>query len=175
VTPVSDAIAMNSARDGEEPLDRRLVAELPALRAYLRRIAGRGAVAGEVEDLAQESLTRALSYRASFDPARALGPWLRGVALRAFLDQKLRRARAPGAIEEEPAATGAAAELRVEQREELVRALEVLGAAEREVLLRFHARSQSIKEIAAELALPEGTVKSHLHRARRRLAEGGRS
>jgi len=39
------------------------------------------------------------------------------------------------------------------------------------VLLRFHQREESVAEIASLLALPEGTVKSHLSRARHKLAQ----
>jgi len=46
-----------------------------------------------------------------------------------------------------------------------------LAAVERDVLLRFHRDGRSVREIARALGMPEGTVKSHLHRARRRLAE----
>jgi RNA polymerase sigma-70 factor (ECF subfamily) len=46
-----------------------------------------------------------------------------------------------------------------------------LSSLERALLLRFHAQGRSVHELAAELGLPEGTIKSHLHRARRKLAE----
>lgn len=44
-------------------------------------------------------------------------------------------------------------------------------AIERRVLLEFHQDGRSVREIARALGSPEGTVKSDLHRARRRLAE----
>ena len=50
-----------------------------------------------------------------------------------------------------------------------------LSPVEREVMVRFHQREQLIVEIARELRTPEGTVKSHLHRARRKLAQNTRS
>jgi DNA-directed RNA polymerase specialized sigma24 family protein len=39
------------------------------------------------------------------------------------------------------------------------------------VVERFHTQGRPIPEIAAEMGIPEGTVKSHLHRARRRMQE----
>ena len=46
---------------------------------------------------------------------------------------------------------------------------------EREVLLRFHRDEASVEEIARQLPMPAGTVKSHLHRARARLRTAKRS
>lgn len=154
-------------------LDDRLVAELPALRAFVAKLAGARAPTADVEDVAQEVVARALRYRGSFDVERALGPWLRTTALRVFLDHRERGANAPQAID------GDARELETshpevgevaERREELASMLERLDEVERDVLVRFHARGNSVREIAGALRMPEGTVKSHLHRARRKLA-----
>jgi RNA polymerase sigma-70 factor (ECF subfamily) len=153
-------------------LDARLVAELPDLRAFVRRLAGGGAAGPDVEDFVQEVVARALRYRAAFDAERALGPWLRTTALRVFIDHRARGANSPQALDargDEIEAREVGGE-RLEQREELSAMLEHLDATEREALVRFHARGQSVREIAAALRLPEGTVKSHLHRARRKLA-----
>ena len=49
--------------------------------------------------------------------------------------------------------------------------LAALTEREREVLMRFHAGGESVALIAASLALPEGTIKSHLHRARKKLVQ----
>jgi RNA polymerase sigma-70 factor (ECF subfamily) len=161
---MSDVLAMTGPSE-DAPLDQRLVAELPAVRAFLRRLTGGR---GEAEDLAQEVVARALRYRRAFDGERELGPWLRGTALRVFLDHRERRRRAPGELGEAPASRERHEEL-VEDRDAIERHLAKLSAVERDVVLRFHGRGESIREIAAALALPEGTVKSHLHRARRRI------
>ena len=173
---MSEGVASERApgpRPGEPgALEERLAATLPRLRRYLarRRVPGE-----EPEDLAQEVLVRALRYRARFDPARELWPWLRRLAERVQSDRRAagtRRqaplsalAEAPG----EPLARGSVGE-RLESREELARLLAALAPTEREALVRFHQRGQSVRTIATELGLPEGTVKSHLSRARRKLA-----
>jgi len=164
---------MTGPSNAETSLDARLVAELPDLRAFVRRLAGGGATSADVEDFVQDVVARALRYRAAFDAERALGPWLRTTALRVFIDHRARGANAPQALDaqsDELVAREIASGERMEQREELSAMLERLDPTEREALVRFHARGQSVREIAAALRLPEGTVKSHLHRARRKLA-----
>jgi RNA polymerase sigma-70 factor, ECF subfamily len=162
-----EACAGMSAFDGARlPLEARLEQEIPALRAYLVRLAGRDA-----EDLAQEVLARALRYRDSFDAATEVAPWLRRIALRVWIDQRRR-------AERNPVREGLPAELdregrdcAFEARDEIARALAVLSAVEREIFRRFHGQGLSVREIADALAMPENTVKSHLHRARRALAD----
>lgn len=156
----------------DAPLEQRIVGELPALRDYVRRLAS-GTRGVDVEDLLQESVARALRYRASFDGGRALGPWLRAVALRVVLDRRSRGARRVQPLSEDVPDSGACATTRHDDRDELSQTLSVLSEVERVVLVRFHARGESVREIATSLGMPEGTVKSHLHRARRRIAAGG--
>lgn len=155
---------MTGTGEAREPLEERLVGELPALRAFLIRLSG-PARRGEVDDLVQETMARALRLQRSYDRERPLGPWLRATALRIWIDQKRWSAPVPLAAEVEavPSSYGA------EERDSLERLLAALDGIEREVLARFHVRGQTIAAIASELALPEGTVKSHLHRARRKL------
>lgn len=162
-----DALAGMSALDGARPpLEARLESEIPALRIYVARLAGR-----DGEDLVQEVLARALRYRASFDAASQLAPWLRRIALRVWIDQRRRAARNP-VREPMPAEIGAsAASTALDARDELRHALVRLSPIEREVFTRFHAHGCSVREIASALAMAENTVKSHLHRARRALAE----
>jgi RNA polymerase sigma-70 factor (ECF subfamily) len=52
----------------------------------------------------------------------------------------------------------------------LVRALGQLDQAVREVVVLFHLADLSVSDVAVELGIPEGTVKSRLARARTRLA-----
>jgi len=160
-----------SADEPQPSLAERLGAEAPALRAYLKRVIGAGRGAADADDVAQEALARALRYRGSYDPTRPLGAWLRGVALRVLLDHQAKSALAHGASHEQAAEAAARHDSSLEQRDELEHALAPLSRLERELLVRFHARGESIRELARALELPEGTVKSHLHRARRRLVE----
>jgi RNA polymerase sigma-70 factor (ECF subfamily) len=147
------------------PLARRIADELPGVRAYLRRIAGRGM---DVDDLVQDTAARALKYAGSFDGERDLGRWLRGVALRTLIDQRARKAAEPLALEAVPEA-GATPRDQAELREDVARVLARVSDVERDVLVRFHAREESVRDIAAALGIAEGTVKSHLYRARRRI------
>jgi RNA polymerase sigma-70 factor (ECF subfamily) len=61
------------------------------------------------------------------------------------------------------------------QHAEIKQLLERLPRVQREVITLFYLEDQSIQDVAQMLDLPRGTVKSHLHRARRALADMMRS
>lgn len=182
-----DAAAPLSRNFRDEPavvgtLEGSLSAELPALRVTLRRLAA-GTPGLDAEDLLQETMQRALRYRHAYDRTHPLGAWLHGIALRVFLDQRERQRRLPRALGEAAATLvsgaadrngHAAAAPDAMLAADLERLLASLPEVEREALVRFHLRGQSIAEIARALGAAEGTVKSWLHRARRRLAERAR-
>jgi RNA polymerase sigma-70 factor, ECF subfamily len=157
-------------RPGDEAFGQRLVDMQPRVRAFLRSLGP-----GVTDDLVQETMTRAWRSRANFTEAKGdLDAWLMRIAFRAFLDERQRVQRAPSAPT--PAAAAAAPADTAPQpaahaaaREQLATLLEGLGATERAVLLQFHREGRSIAEIARQLSLSAGTVKSHLHRARARL------
>jgi len=46
-----------------------------------------------------------------------------------------------------------------------------LSAVERTVLVLYHQEERSYQQIAEALHMPLGTVRTHLHRARKRLRE----
>jgi RNA polymerase sigma-70 factor (ECF subfamily) len=48
-------------------------------------------------------------------------------------------------------------------------ALDELPEPQHEIVLLYHQQEWPIAEIAHYLSMPEGTVKSHLHRARERM------
>ncbi|RRA50050.1 sigma-70 family RNA polymerase sigma factor [Acidipila sp. EB88] len=67
---------------------------------------------------------------------------------------------------------GANAEQQLQEREfqqAVEAAMAQLSEPERAVLVLYHQEEQSYQEIAAALALPINTVRTHLHRARSRL------
>lgn len=147
--------------------EQALLGELPRVRALLVRLAG---ARGDADDLVQEVWLRAQRYRAAFDPRGSLSGWLAQTAYRVFLDDRARRLRAPAPAGDASEAWLARPAPDPAEREHVERLLAALRPVERDVLLRFHRDRASLLEIAAALAMPEGTVKSHLHRARRKLA-----
>jgi RNA polymerase sigma-70 factor (ECF subfamily) len=58
-----------------------------------------------------------------------------------------------------------------EMRERLTQALQELSEVQREVVLLHDLEGWKHREIADRLAMPSGTVRSHLHYARKRLRE----
>jgi RNA polymerase sigma-70 factor (ECF subfamily) len=162
---VEASIALGPGSTDEDPFAGRLAAETPRLRSHAARLMP----STDVDDLVQETLARAWRYRSAFDADKELGPWLRATATRVAIDLRARRGREPvvGELEEEPVAQAPSA---ADEHEHVDALLARLDAIERDVLVRFHRLGQSVAEIATALALPVGTVKSHLHRARRKLS-----
>ncbi len=169
------AATLNPLRSQAKSVEDRLVDELPRVRAFAARIATGSRPLIDPDDLAQEAAARALKYRESFDAQRPIGPWLCKTVLRIFLDRRAAQlrdeerhnelGRSVKGRESHPATT-------LEDQETIARCAARLSARELDVLLRFHQRGETLAEIAASLAIPEGTVKSHLHRARRKLVRG---
>lgn len=150
--------------DRTDELSRRLVAEMPALRAWLRPFAG-----AQAEDVLQDAFARAWRYRHTYDATQPVGGWLRQIARRVWIDQR-RRADDPERLGDLVDEIPAPRTSDLGSREELQQQLARLKPVERNIVLRFHRDQASLIEIAEALSLPVGTVKSHLHRARQRLA-----
>ncbi|MDP4510953.1 RNA polymerase sigma factor [Nonomuraea turcica] len=104
------------------------------------------------------------------EPGR-FAPWLFTIARRSVTD----RLRSEYAREKESfTANEAMVEDPVEamaDRAELVAALAGLPVVEREILVLFYLEDLSVEECAQVCAVPTGTVKSRLNRARRLLRE----
>lgn len=155
--------------------------ERPILGLILRMVRNRA----DAEELAQEVFLKAYDRLASYDQRRKFSSWLFKVAHNATIDH-LRRRRivtvpleTPGADDMQLADLIAGPEVEGPEhqavRSELARALETalagLRAEHREVLILRFRHGCSYEELAEITQLPLGTVKTHLHRARRRLAK----
>ena len=70
-----------------------------------------------------------------------------------------------------PLGISADAETRENMRVLLDGAMEHLNPRQREIVILFHQQGWPIAVIAEHLDMPEGTVKSHLHRARMRMRQ----
>lgn len=132
----------------------------------------------EAEDMTQETFIRAYSRLYSFDPARPFGPWIRKVAANLCFNRL--RGSSPGVLpfDDELDRPGwerewdpEAKHIKVEQAAEIHAAILSLPAHQRAVIELRHYQELSYAEIAETLELPVSDVKSHLYRARKRLAE----
>ncbi len=147
-----------------------------SLHAFLLRRCGRPELA---EDLVQESFVRVLRNLDRFDPRFRFSTWLFTIGRRLLVNhlQKMRPAYDSDLVESrgnrrnQPADPVLEDERRSAIRGLLDQALATLNPRQRRVVELFHERERSIPVIAAELGIPQGTVKSHLHRARRRMQE----
>lgn len=152
--------------------DRRFEAVLEGHQATLRtflRLCGAGQ---DVDDVLQETNERVWQYRHSCDLNRSPKAWLQQAAFRCWLDHKKRHGKHPAPCGDQDHAVLARCDNRTEHRELLEHTLAHMSDVEREILMRFHQRGDSLQDIAAALQINVNTVKSHLHRARRRLPRG---
>jgi RNA polymerase sigma-70 factor (ECF subfamily) len=132
----------------------------------------------EAEDLTQEVFVKAFARLRSYDTTRKFSSWVFKIAHNHTIDH-LRRVRpetlswSAGELPEMPAATVASPEELVEQTalaDALDRAVQRLRVEYREAILLRYQEDLSHEEIADVLGIPEGTVKTYLHRARKELA-----
>jgi RNA polymerase sigma-70 factor (ECF subfamily) len=125
------------------------------------------------EEVTQDIFLRLWQVLPAYDGRAAPSTWLytiaRNTCLTALRSQAYRKTIPLDSMTELPAAE------RADGRDvmttiELARCVERLPEAQRQVITLFYLQEQSIKEVGRMLDLPEGTVKSHLHRARLALA-----
>jgi RNA polymerase sigma-70 factor, ECF subfamily len=124
------------------------------------------------EDALQEAFISVFRALPGFRADARLSTWMYRIAAREALRHRAREAaRRSEPIDDEAAAPFAGdPAVRREESEALLRALDRLSADHRMVLSLFAVDGLSHREIADILGVPEGTVWSRLHGARKRLA-----
>lgn len=139
----------------------------------IARLVGDHAVA---EELAQETFLKAFRRLETYDVGRGLAPWLLRIAHNTAVDA-LRRKR-PGTAtldpDRAPASSAPGPDRETEHRllaRELTTAIDGLRPEHRAALVLRFQEGQSYQEIAHVLGVAEGTARSHVHRARRQLAD----
>ncbi|HHS97303.1 MAG TPA: sigma-70 family RNA polymerase sigma factor [Chloroflexi bacterium] len=134
---------------------------------------------GAAEDILQESFLRLFTHAHRIRPDVPLHPWLYRVAVNLSYkwlrkQQKQQKATSDGVLEGLAASFHFLPEQWIERREaqEAIReAITQLPLGHRVVVVLFYLEELSLKEIAEILRIPEGTVKSRLHYARRFLRD----
>lgn len=178
-TSQSDDRAAARARDAE------LVARIRAgdrsafdglVHAYMRqafqlayRVVGHRE---DAEDLVQEAFLAAYQYLDSYDAERPFGPWLMRIVLNRGAN--LRRSRKRRETEPEtdaisPAPSALDESERSEARAKLTEAMAKLSERQRMIVTMFDVDGLTSTEIGDILDLSSGTVRWHLHEARRAL------
>ena len=161
--------------------DRAAFAELfahfaPRIKAYLLRL---GAEAGQAEELTQEAMIMVWRRAESFDPARsAASTWIFTIARNKRIDA-LRRERRPDFDPDDPTLVGDVAAAAPEpadrsvevaqHAQRLAEALAALPEEQAQLVRMAYFEDKAHGQIAAETALPLGTVKSRLRLAIARL------
>jgi len=138
-------------------------------RFALRSLGDRGLA----EDAVQETFVRAWRAAHTYDPARASQrTWLFAILRNVVIDMaRARRVRPsvqPGDGDGEGRVTDDGID-RALTAWQVESALAALGADHRRALVEVHWRGRPYAEVAAELGIPEGTVKSRVHHGLRAL------
>jgi len=124
-------------------------------------------------DAAQETFLKAWAGLDGFDRSRPFRPWLFAIAGNVCTDL-LRRRRPTASLEtaagaDAPAPPGDLPDSAL-MAADMTRALQGLSEIERTTVLLKHVQGFTYEEISAMTGLPVGTLKSHAHRGRRKLA-----
>ena len=126
--------------------------------------------AARAEDVTQDIFIKLWRALPIYDGRASVGTWLytiaRNTCLSAIRADGYRRTTALDDVDAvEPSASSTTPlAISVEQ------CLSRLPGVQRQVVTLFYMQERSVSDVAGMLDLPEGTVKSHLHRARRALA-----
>ncbi|HEY2066710.1 MAG TPA: RNA polymerase sigma factor [Gemmatimonadaceae bacterium] len=126
----------------------------------------------DAEDLVQECFLAAYQYLDSFDVERPFGPWLNRIVVNRganFRRSRARRTTEPEADVASNAPSALEESSRSEMREVLTRALATLNERQRMIVTLFDVDGLTSTEIGEMLELAPGTVRWHLHEARRVL------
>ncbi|WP_298195351.1 sigma-70 family RNA polymerase sigma factor [Novosphingobium sp.] len=148
---------------------KELVAAIPHLRAFARSLCGRRDMA---DDLAQETMLKAWTARGRFRAGTSFRAWTFTILRHHYFSQ-LRRERFTASYDEVTAERvlnrPGDQEARLEAID-VLRALDCLPAAQREVLILMAIGSMSYEEIAEVCNVAIGTIKSRIARARAALS-----
>lgn len=154
----------------EADLRRQVGALLPELRAFARFLARDRSLA---DDLVQDALVRALGALHQFQPGTSLKAWLFTIQRNAFYEHQRRRKReavalAEGFDREEGARPAQDDRAAITDLQQMIWTLPPLL---REALILIGAQELTYEEAATVCAVPVGTMKARLSRARVALAQ----
>jgi RNA polymerase sigma-70 factor (ECF subfamily) len=170
----ADARLVARAREGDRPAFEELVRR--HLRSAYAVAVAELSDTRDAEDAVQDSFIIALERLEECRDPSAFGAWLRQIvrnrARSVGRRERVRTTQSLDTVTTRASASDPARDLdRNELRRRLEEALATLTEVQRTVVLMHDLEGYRHREIAAELGIPEGTVRSHLFLARRALRQ----
>lgn len=158
-------LAQQGHRDAFGELVRRA---LPAVRSLLRRMGAQSALA---DDMVQEAFLAAFRSVTGFRAEGSFAGWVCRIGARIYIRQMRRDRRQAWMELVNDDLPQHAARDRLAEHIDLDQALEALSPGERLCVTLSHGAGFTHEELAAELEMPLGTVKSHVLRGTKRLRQ----
>ena len=172
VNEIADAALVEAARAGSADAFGLLVDRYraPVVRLAYRLTRDRD----DANDVAQDAFLRAFRRIDEFRPERPFAHWLFVIARNASFDALRRRRRSNALAGDDGSWSSLGPEelaLRNDQAQRVHAALEVLPERYRAVLELYYISDLRYREIAEQLEIPLGTVKTYMSRGKRCLRE----
>jgi RNA polymerase sigma-70 factor (ECF subfamily) len=173
VTTDDELIAIRCQLGERDAFDALIARWHIPLWTYARRVAGSPDAA---DDIVQDVWMRVVRGLPRLKDAAKIRAWIFGIARRVLMDRFREHYATPIHDEVRPEHLAAAVEIEegTDTADEVARMqtlLAELPIIERDVLALFYLQELPMQEISELLSVPVGTVKSRLHRARRRLRD----
>lgn len=149
--------------------DQELINELDGLKRFAIKLCKNEA---DAEDLLQSTVTKALAHRNSFQSGSKQFSWLSRIMFNDFVTSYKRKTRFESQYDPEEQMANLAIEPDQEIQTlmtEVNEAMNHLSSEHREIIMLVSVYGMSYDEVAEQLNIPVGTVRSRLSRAREQL------
>lgn len=129
----------------------------------------------DADDLYQETWLRVVKSISQYDPTKEFGPWLTKICVNTYRNVLRRLTRSPfldfRTNEEKDAQINAVPDAEKADYSPLYEAIDRLPEKYRIAVILFYFQNMDVASTAHVMGIPEGTVKSRLSKARKRLKE----
>ena len=159
-------IARCVAGDDRNAFGQLVIAYEQGLRRFLFNLCGDEAL---TDDLAQDTFLKAYLAIRSFQGISKFKTWLYRIGYNEFLSH--RRSQHITTDEIPPDSNSVSPTTEIDARLTVEQCLSVLPDAERAVIMLFYIEDMPIKKIIEITGMPDGSVKSYLHRGKSRMRQ----
>ena len=127
----------------------------------------------DAEDITFDTFIRCFKALKSFDPTRSFSTWLFSIAHNVVIDFLRKNKQEYEYLDERHSIKDDFVQEYEKKKklEKIEKALAKLPPIDREIVVLFHKEENSYQEISEILNIPVSTIKTRLHRARKKLRE----